>query len=137
MHSSVVANSPLRAANEALKNATSEKNLMNAAKLPFKFIQQPPRHLYDLKLGEEGAVQFPSMLVDTENRCYLDPDAELQEGDDLIPFIAIYVVRSEAGFEVSIPKNAQFKYAPRKFVPEMYRNWLPVTKVTVIEKKER
>jgi hypothetical protein len=111
------------------------KNRMNVAKLPRKFIQPPPRHLSDLKVDEEGAVQFPSMLIDTKNRCFLDPDAELQEGEDLIPFLAIYVVRTKRGFEVSIPANARFKFTPGKFVPEMYRDWFPVVKLTVMESK--
>jgi hypothetical protein len=62
---------------------------VNAAKLPGEVIQPPPRRLSDLQVGEEGAVEFTSMLLDAENRCYLDPKAKLHEGEDRVSFLEI------------------------------------------------
>src|SRR5262245_5941060 len=110
---------------------------MNAAKLPDEFLQPPPRCLADLQVVDEGAVEFTSMLIDAENRCYLDPKAKLHEGEDRVPFLEISVRRMEQGFEVSIPSNAGFRYTPGEYIlgEGIYRRWVPVAKLTVIEEK--
>ena len=110
---------------------------MNVAKLPSEFTKKAPCCLSDLQLGEEGAIEFMSMLFDAEGRCNVNPEAKLQ--DDSVPWSLIYVVRTVAGLEVSIPRDSKFKWTLGQYLPEhdAYCNWLAVAKLTVIETKPR
>ena len=109
---------------------------MNVAKLPSEFTKKAQRRLSDLLPGEEGAIEFTRMLVDAEGRCNVNPEAKLQ--DDSVPWSVIYVVRTVAGLEVSIPRDSKFKWTLGQYLPEHdeYCNWVPVAKLTVIETKK-
>jgi hypothetical protein len=61
---------------------------MTIAKLPPEFIKQPLRSLADLQVGKKSAIHFRAMEVDAENRCYLNPYAELREAKNRISVVA-------------------------------------------------
>jgi hypothetical protein len=112
-------------------------SLLDAAKLAPAFIKKPPRRLADLKVGEEGAIEWLAMKVDAENRCYLNPEAKLREGGRRTPMFVIYATRTEAGFEVSLAKDAVYEWTAGEYVPDdRHRHWFPVVKLSYDDRRE-
>jgi hypothetical protein len=106
--------------------------MMEPARLPPEFRKSPARRLKELQVGEEAEVDFIKMMVDIQGRCFLSPEATLREPDELGTSV-IYVLRTEAGFEVSIPKDSPVRYAPEEYIPDY---WVPVVRVSVVGGEE-
>jgi hypothetical protein len=99
------------------------------AKLSPQFIRKPETRLEDLKPGESAWVLFTEMVVDSEDRCYIDSEAVVREND----LGALRATRTEVGFEVLIPARCTWRWKLGAYDPqadERYTRYLPVTKLT-------
>jgi hypothetical protein len=105
-----------------------KKQMSEPAKLNPQFIKEPEVPLEDLKPGESAWVLFTEMVVDSEYRCYIDPEATTREND----LGALRATRTEAGFEVVIPAKCTWRWKLGAYNPEadqIYTRYLPVVKL--------
>jgi len=103
------------------------------ARLNPRFTKEDNR-LADLEPGESAWVDWFEMAIDSECRCYIDPRATVHRDT----YCKIRVTRTEAGFEVLIPKNTTphlkelFHWPRGLYDPARnaaYARYLPVVKV--------
>jgi hypothetical protein len=102
--------------------------MTDPAKLSPEFIREPEVHLEDLKPGETACVYWPEMAVDSQYGCYIDPRAVVRE----TALGVLRVTRTEAGFEVLIPANCNWRWKLGAYNPEadpLYARYLPVVKL--------
>jgi hypothetical protein len=102
-----------------------------------ELIRKPDRYLKDLKPGEAGNVYWNEMVLDTEYRCWIDPEAQIREST----LSMIRVTRTQEGFEVLIPPStlAPLRWRLGAYNPadEEYTRYQPVLKIEYAKAEKR